>query len=160
MFYSVASVAAFAAVTLFVWVQGQTYPRLEHWRQGQGTHALENNSFVDRTHIAEGRDDILRCVTNNPTCCSGNWFDDRGQLVPSRDSNTNSSFYTTTPGVVDGRSVYGLKYREGGNTVVGVFQCDIPDLYGVMKSLYVYIGSETIGKSVGFSGYEKLMFFR
>ena len=135
-------IAAFAAVVV---TQGQTYPRLEQWSEDEGTHVLENNSFIDRTVMREGSSGVLRCVTNHQDSSSGNWFDNTGQLVPPQQGNISSSFYTTTASLVDGLSVHGLKYREGGNTAVGVFRCDIPDLYGDVKSLYIYIGSNTIG---------------
>ena len=138
--------AAFSAVVAVISLsQGQTYPRLEEWNKDEGTHVLENNSFIDRTVIREGSSGVLRCVTDNPDCCSGNWFDNIGQLVPPQQGNISSSFYTTTASLVNGFSVHGLKYREGGNTAVGVFRCDIPDLHRHMKSLYIYIGSNTIG---------------
>ena len=148
MHYHLARTAAFAAVAFLTsLVQCQTYPRLEHWSQDEGTpRVLQNNSFIDRSFIDENGDNgVLRCVTDNPTCCSGNWLDNRGKIVPPRDSNANFSFYTTES-LVGGRSVHSLKYRSGGDTAVGVFRCDIPNLFEVMESLYVYIGSNTIGK--------------
>ena len=143
-----ASIAAFATVAFFASVQSQTYPRLEHHTQDGATHVLNNNSFIDRTSIEENSDGVLRCVSNNPACCSGNWFDDMGHTVPPEESNANFSFYTTTAGLADGHSVYSLKYRSSGNIAVGVFRCDVPDLNGVMQSLYIYLGSTTIGEFV------------
>ena len=138
--------AAFAAVVAVISsVQGQTYPRLEQWSEDEGTHVLENNSFIDRRVMREGSSGVLRCVTDNTDNCSGNWFDNTGKLVPPQQGNISSSFYTTTASLVDCLSVHGLKYREGGNTAIGVFRCDIPDHYGDTKSLYIYIGSNTIG---------------
>ena len=148
MHYHLARTAAFAAVAFFTsLVQCQTYPRLEHWSQDEERpRVLQNNSFIDRSFIDENGDNgVLRCVTDNPTCCSGNWLDNRGEIVPPRESNANFSFYTTES-LVGGRSVHSLKYRSGGDTAVGVFRCDIPNLFEVMESLYVYIGSNTIGK--------------
>ena len=139
--------AAFAAVAFLAsLVHCQAYPRLEHWSQDEVTRVLQNNSFIDRSFIDENGDDgVLRCVTDNPTCCSGNWFDSSGEIIPPRDNNANVSFYTTER-LVDGHSVHSLKYRSGGSTLVGVFRCDIPNLFGDMESLFVYIGSNAIGK--------------
>ena len=142
-------IAAFAAVAFLAsLVHCQTYPRLEHWSQDEVTRVLQNNSFIDRSFIDENGDDgVLKCVTDNPACCSGNWFDSSGEIIPPRDINANLSFYTTER-LVDGRSVHSLKYRSGGSTLVGVFRCDIPNLFGEVESLFVYIGSNTIGKLI------------
>lgn len=145
MHFHIAGIAAFAALTFLASVESQSYPRLEFRRRNGTISVLGNNSFIDRAFIHEVTGGVLSCVSNSPDCCSGNWVDNQGRIVPARESHANFSFFTTTAGVVNGRSVYSIKYRQSGHIAVGVFRCDIPDLFRVMKSLYVYIGSNTIG---------------
>ena len=152
------SIAACAAVAFFAsLVQSQTYPRLEHKSSDGNTRVLQNNSFIDRTLIDDTGSGVLQCVTDNPACCSGNWFDTRGETVPAQQTNSNFSFYTTER-LVDGHSVQSIKYRSGASAAIGVFRCDIPDLFGVMQSLYVYIGSSTIGNFIFMLRHKNLNF--
>lgn len=136
------SFVVFALITFQALVQCQSYPRLEYWNPENRVDIIANNSFIKRSLIEEGS---LRCVTDNPTCCSTNWFDNNGDIVPSLDSGTNNSYYSTEGLIVDGHSSIGLKYRRGDINTVGLFRCDVPNIHGVMHSLYVYVGTNTIG---------------
>ena len=135
-------VAVVAAVILFMSsVDCQSYPRLEYWDQRDRVGSIENNSFINRASLQDG---VLRCVTDNPTCCFSHWFDDNGQVVPSLSSG--SSYATTEERMIDGLTDIGLVYRSGSNSSVGLFRCDTPNIHGVTNSLYVYVGTNTVGK--------------
>ena len=151
MYFILTAVLAVTAMFSSAPVQSQTYPHLEHKTWFGTIRVLQNNSFIDRSLIDNTRsliDDTsygaLRCVNDNPACCSGNWFDTRGEIVYPLETNSNFSFYTNET-LEDGRGVYSLQYRSSGPIVVGVFRCDV-NCTGDIESLYVYIGSNTIGK--------------
>ena len=144
-----ASIAvAFAAVTLFALVrchETYMYPRVEHGN-GPSFRIFDNNSFIDRAVIGEHNDSALRCVADNNASSGINWFDEEGNVVGLLGDNnsTNVSFYTIGS-ISENHSEISLKYRKGNSSRVGLFRCDVPDHHGTIKSLYIYIGTNTIG---------------
>ena len=120
-------------------VSSQSYPHFEF--RGD---VLVNNSFIPRgypTHIGEGHNDSLHCVTDNSDCCtngqSSNWYDETGGEV-QQGSDGDSNLYVTR-----GDEVVYLNRRNGGST--GMWRCDIPDSNGVQQSIYIYLGTPTSG---------------
>ena len=135
-------VAAFAAGTLLALVrchETYMYPRVEHG-SGPSFRIFDNNSFIDRAVMGEHDDNALRCIADNNASSGINWFDEEGNVVGLLGDN-NSSFYT----ISENRSEISLKYRKGSSSRVGLFRCDVPDHHGTIKSLYIYIGTNTIG---------------
>ena len=129
---------ASVVILLLVVVQCQAeYPRLEH--KGKD---FANNSFIPRQRLNE---DALQCVTCDHCNTSGiNWYmyDEQGQEVLLLEyRNSNDSYYTTFE-----EGGIGLRHTENGS--VGIFRCDILNSNGVKESLYIYIGTERIGKNI------------
>ena len=124
---------------LMVVVHCQTsYPQFEF-----GDTVLTNNSYIDRGGIGEGVDDSLRCVTDYSDCCAGagsdvaNWFDRDGSEVNQGTDGATDLYVTRGEGVVY------LNRITGG--ISGMWRCDIPDSDGMMQSIYIYLGTSTIG---------------
>lgn len=133
--------AVFAACLLAL-AKCQTYPRFMH-----GDKVLANNSYIFRDVIGETGDaNTLKCVTDFANCCrsdeySGSWYDEQGQEVQFEGNGTTTFYITAGDGEVS------LNHRRGylGESV-GLWRCDIPDIRGIKKSLYIYIGTYTEGK--------------
>lgn len=135
--------AVFTAVLLAL-AKCQTYPRFMH-----GDKVLANNSYIFRDAIGEAGDaNTLKCVTDFANCCrsgeySGSWYDEQGQEVQF-EGNVTTTFYITAG---DGEiSLNRRRDYHGGS--VGLWRCDIPDISGIKKSLYIYIGTYAEGKYV------------
>ena len=105
-----------------------------------------NNSIVTITEIGTGSA-ALFCITTLPRCCySGTggmngWFLPNGREV-MRDEELP---YYRTRAHPTGRL---LLHRNTGTTT-GIFRCDIPDVSGEVRSLYVGIYTSTTGESLG-----------
>ena len=128
-----ASFIAFSAV-LLVAVQCQAYPRFE-----RGDAIFVNNSYMFTGHIGEADNNVLKCVTDYPGCCSsagshsGSWFDEQGRDVQEGADGATTMYITRGEGAVS------LNRRANGGA--GMWQCVLPDIHGVMQSLYIYIGT-------------------
>ena len=129
---SAAQLVCAAAVLLVLARCQDVFPRLEH-----GGKIIANNSYILRSRIKEGENKTLKCVTDNPSCCSntsGNWYDQQGNNI-----NCDSSYCITF-----GEREINLTHTRHGT--VGTFRCDIPNFNGEMESLYIYIGTQKSGK--------------
>ena len=136
-----AFVALFVCVSLLVVVNSQSYPRFEI--RGD---VLKNNSFIVRgapVIIGEGQNDSLHCVTDNSDCCNainntqGYWYDPMEREVQQGPDRKRDMYVTRGDGVVY------LNRKRGGQS--GIWRCDIPDSNGLQQSIYIYLGTTTIG---------------
>ena len=128
--------AAFAAASLLALVRClEMYPRLEN-----ETRVFVNNSFIDRAVIGDKKENALKCVTNYSDY--GEWYDEEGDVVP-RDNS--SSFFTTINDSEDHSIISLNKHRNGNNSGVGLFRCEVLDHDGNITNLYIYIGTNKIG---------------
>ena len=115
-----------------------SYPRFEF-----GDRVLPNNSYIDREGIGESVDNSLKCVTDYSDCCAGagsdvgNWFDRYGNEVHQGPGGDTNLYVTRGEGVVY------LNRIKGG--AMGMWRCDIPDSDGMMQSIYIYLGTPTVG---------------
>ena len=119
-------------ILLLVVVHCQSeYPRLEH--QGKD---IANNSFIPREGLNE---DALKCCCSNTSGINWYMYDEQGKEVMLEYGNSNDPYYTTFE-----EGGIGLRHTENGT--IGIFRCGILNSDGVRESLYIYIGSERIGK--------------
>ena len=86
------------------------------------------------TDIGEG-DDALLCMTDNTECCrtggNGKLFYPDGTAVFFSISN---SLYRNR-----GEQVIRLNRRNGATSPLGRYRCDIPDVSGVTRSIFINI---------------------
>ena len=123
----------------------QMYPHMECRESGDLTLMLvPNNSFVNRGLLDSST--YLICLTNLESCCAnpvqGNWTNSDGIAV-NQDQSGDSDYYVTWgPG-----GVY-LNRISGGSSsdTNGIWRCDIPDVSGISRSLYVYLGDSESGE--------------
>ena len=130
------------SLALMVVVDCQTsYPHFE-----LGDRVLTNSSYIDRGGIGEGVDNSLRCVTDYSDCCAGagsdvgNWFARNGSEVHQGPPGGDTNLYVTRG---EGEGVIYLNRIKGG--AIGMWRCDIPDSDGMMQSIYIYLGTPTVG---------------
>ena len=109
------------------------YPRLEH--QGQD---IANNSFIPREGLNE---DALKCCCSNTSSITWYMYDDEQEkeVMSLEYRNSDDPYYTTLE-----EGGIGLRHAENGT--IGIFRCGILNSNGVRESLYIYIGTERIGK--------------
>ena len=104
---------------------------------------LTNNSYIDRGDIGVGVNNSLKCVTDYSDCCAGagsdvgNWFARNGSEVHQGAGGDTNMYVTRGEGVVY------LNRIKGG--AIGMWTCDIPDSGGMMQSIYIYLGTPTVG---------------
>ena len=124
MFFSVAIMAA---------VNYQPVPRFEH-----DNGVLPNNSFIPYTQISIG-DRALKCVTDHADCCTdpdvGSWTYERGRAIQQGEDGATCMYVTRGQGEVS------LNRNSTCYPDVGLWRCDIPDSNGVIRSMYIYLGS-------------------
>ena len=105
---------------------------------------LTNNSIVTMTDIGTGAAALVCKTYYIPCCDSGNpetqWYFPDGSLVP----NDPALPYQRTRGKYPGRVILS---RNSNSTITGIFHCDIPDVNGVIQSLYVGIYDDSTGES-------------
>lgn len=103
---------------------------------------VPNHGFLLRGEIEEGRDGLF-CVTNKSDCChigpnrAGEWYHPNGSVVLPYLFNNNMYRNRNT-------SIARLNQRRDGG-VNGMYRCDIPDVNGIIVSLYVGLYTETTG---------------
>ena len=124
MLFSVAIVAA---------VNCQPVPRFEH-----DNGVLPNNSFIPYTQISTG-DRALKCVTDHADCCTdpdvGNWTYERGRAIQQGEDGATCMYVTRGQGEVS------LNRNSTCYPDFGLWRCDIPNSNGVIRSMYIYLGS-------------------
>ena len=106
-----------------------------------------NNSIMILEDIGEGGDGLV-CMTNYTACCGppytgvmgsalGNWFFPNRTRVPSK-SGQWDLFRTRAKMVVH------MNRRRGGEE--GIYRCEIPDVMGVIKNMYIGVYSASSGE--------------
>ena len=100
-----------------------------------------NNTAAIIEHIGEGEANSLKCTTAYETCCQtsrqGQFYYPNGNqvMIVSQAVSRGENFYRTrSSGSIS------LKKREGNNTPLGRYRCEIPDGRGVPQNLYITIG--------------------
>ena len=109
-----------------------------------------NNSGVMISSIGEGND-ALMCVTDKPDCCRspytsqhhdferfGEWYLPNGSSV--RTSGHGHDFYRDR-----GFQTVRLNHRNNAMYPTGIFHCELPDITGTNRTLYVELYSKTSG---------------
>jgi len=106
-----------------------------------------NNSIVNITDIGTGSAALL-CTTTLPNCCFSTTGGMNGWFLPNGTEVMNNvalPYYRTRATTPTGTL---LLHRSTGTTT-GIFRCDIPDVSGEIRSLYVGIYTSTTGESLG-----------
>ena len=96
--------------------------------------------MVSLTDIGEGYN-ALHCLTNLTTCCraSDTGTEGMGQWVLSNGSvllGSNTDFYTRR-----GPSAVLLNRRTGAVGPTGLYTCQVPDVSGTNRTLYIGVNS-------------------
>ena len=122
----------------------QMYPYMEYRRSEDLTFMLlPNNSFVNHGLLSSTP---LECLTFLESCCAnpvqGDWTNPDGSAVHQGQSGASDFYVTRGSGVVN------LNRISGGSSsdTNGIWTCDIPDVSGISRSLYVYLGDSESGE--------------
>ena len=106
---------------------------------------LQNNSYIYYANISDG-DNALKCVTDNPYCCTdsddGDWRDETGTVVHQGPDESSCLYVTRGPGEIR----LNRKSDCIPNTS-GLWRCDIDESNDEIQSIYIYISiDKTSGK--------------
>ena len=104
-----------------------------------------NNSIVTNTDIGTSAAAGLACTTTYRPCCTSanpttQWYFPNGSQVP----NNPNLPYQRTRGQNVGTVIL---HRNSESTTAGIFHCDITDVNGTTRSLYVGIYDMNTGES-------------
>ena len=103
-----------------------------------GGQRLTNNSYIYYANISEG-DNALRCVTENPNCCTGNWRDETGTVVHQGPDDSSCLYVTRGPGEISLN-----RKSDCIPDTSGLWRCDIADYNDEIQSIYIYISNDNI----------------
>ena len=106
---------------------------------------LTNNSYIYYANISHG-DNVLKCVTDNPNCCTDsydvNWKDETGTVVHEGPDDTSCLYVT--------RGYQEISLNRNSDCIPdtsGLWRCDIADYNDEIQSIYIYISNDnTSGK--------------
>ena len=142
------SLTPFLLLSLLLYAMGthaQTYPRMEYTQSGMSNRTVvPNNSFVNRGTL--GTSTALTCLTNLASCCTnpvqGNWINPDGSPVYQGQPGAMNFYVTRDSGAVR----LNRTSRGSGSDSNGIWRCDIPDVSGISRSIYVYLGDSESGE--------------
>ena len=134
----------FLCLLLYAMSTHAQIPHMEYIRSGDLTDMLvRNNSFVNHGLLSSTP---LKCLTNLESCCAnpvqGDWTNPDGSTVHQGQSGASDFYVTRGSGVVNLNRISG---GSNSNTN-GIWRCDIPDVSGISRSLYVYLGDSESGE--------------
>ena len=105
-----------------------------------GQKTLQNNSYIYYADISDG-DNALKCVTDNPNCCTdsdGDWTDETGTVVHQGGPDDSSCLYVT-------RGYQEISLNRKSDCIPdtsGLWRCDIDESNDEIQSIYIYISND------------------